>query len=119
MANTPFGSNAPPVDPTRGAALQGIRDRSGAPAPAGPAPVGAAPGGGGVPEMFANLTQAIMQQGLTDEVLAAFEQFIQFFQSVVQQAAGQGQAAPQGPGQAPAGPPAPTGQPPVGPPPIG
>ncbi len=119
MANTPFGSNAPPVDPTRGAALQGLRDRSGAPAPAQPAPAGAVPGGGGVPDMFAQLTQAIMQQGLTDEVLAAFEQFIQFFQSVVQQAAGQGQAAPPGPAQAPAGPPAPAGQPPVGPPPIG
>jgi hypothetical protein len=115
LANSPFGSTAPPIDATRGAALQGIRDRSGAPAPAAPAG-GVAPGGGGVPEMFAGLTQAIMQTGLTDEVLAAFEQFIQFFQQVVAQAQGgaqPGQPAPQAPAQAgpPVGPPA---GPPVG-----
>lgn len=116
---TPF-SQTPPPDPVRGAALQGIRDRS---APAGPAPApggGAVPApGGGVPDMFARLAQAIMQTGLTDEVLSAFEQFIQFFQGVVQQAGGAQQAPAQAPGPGPAGP-APGGIPglaPGGPPP--
>lgn len=121
---TPF-SQSPDV--TRGAALQGIRDR-GAPPEAAPAPGGSMPAGpgmvpgGGVPEKFAEITQMIMQTGLTDEVLASFEDFIQFFQQVVQQSAGGAQQAPTqappGPGVpvAPAGP-GPMGPGPGGPPP--
>lgn len=110
MAPTPF-SNAPPPEAVRGAALQGIRDRAGGPAQAPQqAQQGPVPGGGGsVPAMFADLTQAIMQEvgqtGFTPALMSAFEQFIQFFQEVVAQASGGAQ-----PGAAPQGPPVAQGQ---------
>ncbi len=106
-----------PVDPERAAALQGIRQRSGgaappaqAQAPAGPPP------GSTVPTMFADLAQAIIQdvnaRGFSPEIIQAFQQFIQFFQQIVEQAGG-GQAAPPGQGApAPAGPPPQGGLPP-------
>lgn len=121
---TPFSQvpQTAPADPARAAALRGIQERSAsaAPAPAGPAPAGPPPGAG-VSDMFVQLTQAIVQAGLTPEVIAAFEDFIAFFQQLVQQtqgATGGGappqQALPQGQGQAgpppqAAGPPLPPG----------
>ena len=72
-------------------------------------------GGGGVPELFAQLTQAIMQAGLTPEVMSAFEEFMMFMQQVAQQAAGgQAQAPAQAPGPPMGGPPQPGGPMPAG-----
>lgn len=121
MATTPFSRQpTAPIDPNRGAALQGIRDRSGGGAappaqdPAQGPPIGGP--GASVSDKFAELAQLVMQTGLTPEVLSAFEGFIQFFQQVAAQAQGGAPGAP--PGQAP--PPGPAG-PPVGPggPPLG
>jgi len=113
---SPFGNNAPAapeMDPRRAAALQGIQRINGG-AGGAPQPEVAGPPmqGGQASQLFAQLAQAIMQEGITPETISAFQDFIQFFQQVIGQVQGgleqqppAGQAAPPPPGGV-AGPPA-------------